>query len=947
MTNLSLENEKWEIQGAGLLDTREVFAQIVAKQINDGALCRSDGQTDWAPLKMRFGIIATDDGSKKYGILKSLGEGAYGNVYLAFDTNQRSPGKTGRLVAIKCPTESLLERYAQQAGRKADPNISPELNQEKARSWAKLKIGQFFSQETSLTARLAMCPNVVKIIDHDVTVPFMALEFCNGGSLTKRMALPYEFSHVSKWGFEISSALNAAHSLEPDRLVHRDLKPDNILVDNDVLKVSDFGTSQLAQDTHSLKSLRGGYTPLYGAPEAFDGKAYPATDIWSLGVIMYELICGKRPFEGGSIIQMAKTIGDMPHPPLNQRPGLNVPEEIYQWVDACLAKDPQDRPKAAECVALFSKITGISDTDYGKLQSQADSQKVASEAQKVQIETQAPTVSQNPLLVGEQLQLAQTQIDGSPEDSRQENQTNVSSVQLNESTVKSSFPIIAIVLLFVIVSMGAFAYFGSPGKSAEQKTSQNQTNKELEARKSKAASNDAALNDEDPKQLDPQRKASLALQNALVAQNDWESASSLWKFEGDRTKKRAASKSFKLGKTFQLQKLPDQASVEFAKCQSLYQNLSKELQRQVSMKLTNAKNAAESEQKKWELLLSKSQGSALKLPGEAGQGELAKSAGQSAEKQKDLYEAVSKYNDAATLYKTAIDLYSPAYSESLKNPVSWRKAKSLLRDRLKWNKTSKDLQTKAITAVARNLLPQYKWVETREYSCNGQSHRIATFMHLKSAMLMNLIPGGTYQMGSNSGNIDEKPVHEVTIPAMLIGRFEATQAEWLRISVKNPSTFKGDNKPVEKVSWNDVKAWLAKCGGKLRLPSESEWEYACRSGTTTEYFWGPSFNGDYCWYKENSGKNTNAVTAHANKCNAFGLVDMSGNVWEWCEDSWKDNYRNGPVDPYPFTGEGSDHVLRGGSWYYIASGSRSAYRGNNDAAFRDDDLGFRAARTLD
>ena len=155
----------------------------------------------------------------------------------------------------------------------------------------------------------------------------MALEFCNGGSLTDRMALPYDFSHVSKWGFQIASALNAAHSLEPDRLIHRDLKPDNILVSNDVLKVSDFGTSQMAQDTESLKSLRGGYTPLYGAPEAFDGKAYPATDVWSLGVIMYELICGKRPFEGGSIMQIAKTIMMKPHHPLDQRPGLRAPPE--------------------------------------------------------------------------------------------------------------------------------------------------------------------------------------------------------------------------------------------------------------------------------------------------------------------------------------------------------------------------------------------------------------------------------------------------------------------------------------------------------------------------------------------------------------------------------------------------------------------------------------------
>jgi formylglycine-generating enzyme required for sulfatase activity len=207
------------------------------------------------------------------------------------------------------------------------------------------------------------------------------------------------------------------------------------------------------------------------------------------------------------------------------------------------------------------------------------------------------------------------------------------------------------------------------------------------------------------------------------------------------------------------------------------------------------------------------------------------------------------------------------------------------------------------------------------------------------------VPGGCYQMGSYDGDNDERPVHEVCVDGFWMGKYEVTQVQWERVMGNNPSRFKkGNNYPVERVSWHDAKEFIRKLntgGFKFRLPTEAEWEYAARSGGKREMYSGGNDVNRVAWYVGNSGMTTHSVGTKA--ANGLGLYDMSGNVWEWCEDSYGD-YSSGsvtnPRGPY----QDGFRVLRGGSWGGFARNARSAFRFRRYPDFRYSSFGFRVSR---
>jgi formylglycine-generating enzyme required for sulfatase activity len=213
-----------------------------------------------------------------------------------------------------------------------------------------------------------------------------------------------------------------------------------------------------------------------------------------------------------------------------------------------------------------------------------------------------------------------------------------------------------------------------------------------------------------------------------------------------------------------------------------------------------------------------------------------------------------------------------------------------------------------------------------------------------------LIPPGSFMMGSTNGGDNEKPVHQVTISqAFYMGKYEVTQAQWQAVMGSNPSNFKDCAKcPVEQVSWDDTQKFIQRLNGMndgytYRLPTEAEWEYACRAGTTGDY---AGTLSEMAWYSENSGGQTHAVGGK--QPNAWGLADMHGNVWEWCQDWYHETYYGAPTDGSAWLsgGEQKYRVLRGSSWGNNALLSRSAYRNAFSPRFRHYYVGFRVAAVL-
>ncbi|MDR1169683.1 MAG: SUMF1/EgtB/PvdO family nonheme iron enzyme [Prevotellaceae bacterium] len=215
---------------------------------------------------------------------------------------------------------------------------------------------------------------------------------------------------------------------------------------------------------------------------------------------------------------------------------------------------------------------------------------------------------------------------------------------------------------------------------------------------------------------------------------------------------------------------------------------------------------------------------------------------------------------------------------------------------------------------------------------------------------MVFVQGGAFLMGCTSEQSDcwddEKPVHEVTLSSFFIGKYEVTQAQWKALMGTNPSNSKGDNLPVEKVSWNEVQIFIERLndatGKQYRLPTEAEWEYAARGGNKSKgyKYSGSNLVEDVAWMVTNSGDVTNPVGTKP--ANELGIYDMSGNVWEWCSD-WKGIYPASAQNNPAGVSSSSSHVRRGGSWNNAANSCRVANRPGYSPGNSDGDLGFRLA----
>ncbi len=279
------------------------------------------------------------------------------------------------------------------------------------------------------------------------------------------------------------------------------------------------------------------------------------------------------------------------------------------------------------------------------------------------------------------------------------------------------------------------------------------------------------------------------------------------------------------------------------------------------------------------------------------------------------------------------DLRSPAILRSLE---AWDAAESAARRR-------------AAESVERRL-EGFALDRLQRFSGGGHEHEIAVFVHAATGLEFSLLPGGTFRMGSPADEVgraeDEGPQHTVTIARpFLMARTECTQVAWMLAGGDNHPAREGDDLPVEQVNWTEAADWCR--GAGLRLPSEAEWEYACRAGTQTR-FWSGDANPDLAqvgWYAGNSDMRTHPVGRKPP--NAFGLLDVHGNVYEWCEDRWHDSYEGAPIDGSAWVDWSIvTRVGRGGAYALPAEKARSAFRLRSHRGLGLAILGFRPAASV-
>ncbi|MGA7180000.1 MAG: formylglycine-generating enzyme family protein [Thiobacillaceae bacterium] len=247
------------------------------------------------------------------------------------------------------------------------------------------------------------------------------------------------------------------------------------------------------------------------------------------------------------------------------------------------------------------------------------------------------------------------------------------------------------------------------------------------------------------------------------------------------------------------------------------------------------------------------------------------------------------------------------------------------------------------------LLISVLWLAANPASKARAEHSAGTvFKEPTTGMEFVWLPGGCFQMGGDV-NPSEKPIHKVCIRGFWLGRHEVTQKEYAQVTESNPSYFKGDDRPVEQVNWDEANAFavqLGKRNGRLmRLPSEAEWEYACRAGGQHDIYCGQGPVSDLGWFGSNSSTRTHPVGQKLP--NAWGAADMTGNVWEWVQDCWHSDYAGAPADGSAWAENGNcrQRVFRGGGWFDSLPFLRAAYRNKYEATSRLSYLGFRLVMT--
>ena len=767
--------------------------------------------------------------------------------------------------------------------------------------------GERFLKEARTVARLHH-PHILAV--HDVGVDghhyYLAMEYVPGGDLKQRIrqgALPPKDAlQIAK---QMAQALGYSHA---EGFVHRDVKPENILFRKDGTAVlSDFGIAKaVGSGTKKTGTGMSIGTPHYMSPEQAQGKSDldGRSDLYSLGVVVYEMLSGTVPFDADNTIGIAMQHVSAPVPQLPKPVA-----KLQPLLDQLLAKDPARRyANAAELVtAIDQALAGqlpaaakAAHTQVIKLAAAPAEPKKGS-ALKWAIGGALLAV----LLVGGvllstggtkprvaiggsggSLPAVQAQIPLDPPLPKGETQMPLTSLAKGDAILQiTSDPVGASVKLDG-VELGT-----TPLTRSDLPAGPHELRLQL------------AYHQEHQETI--QLGSAEVLKQQIALQRGQGKLTVLTNPSGAGVSLDGKQQKEKTPLT--LSDIPAGPHSVKVHLDTYYdQDESVEVQHQQTSKLDLTFKGGH---------LVKYQGEWLEPEDVATR--KAEAARIQAEKERQAEAAKrARFENLVSAGRQAIGQRKPG------------PALSKLQDALRLYPSDSN---------AKNLL--------------AQAEALKEYTDPVTGMEFVLVEGGCYQMGSNSGESDEKPVHEVCVDDFYIGKYEVTQDQYQKITGNNPSRFNGSDRPVEQVSWDDAQSYIQQLNRRgvihhardsriapYRLPTEAEWGYAARSGGKNETYAGGNNVDAVAWYASNSGNQTHPVGQK--QANGLGLYDMSGNVWEWCQDwygSYEGRSQRNPQGP----SSGSYRVLRGGSWSNIAGHARAAIRNRYTPGIRDGYLGFR------
>jgi len=767
----------------------------------------------------------------RYEIIKKLGAGGMATVYLAREI------ALNRDVAIKVLPKAFL----------SDADFVAR-----------------FKSEAQIAANLEH-PHIVRIyqISEEQELVYFVMSFVPGGSVTDRInkqgTIPID--DIVKWGIDVCSALAYGHE---HGVIHRDLKPDNLMLDkNDRIVVMDYGIARAGQGTGLTQAGSVIGTPQYMSPEQARGLELDArSDIYSMGIVLYQMATGDLPFQADDAASlMYMHVHETPEPP--DAKNADVPDWLKNIILKCLSKNPVDR------FASFEELKAALSERY------------------------SPKLTVTPLA---------------------ERDRKRRRIVMAATT--------AVVVAIIVSSVFIFRQYSEQKRLAEQERIESQERaRQQQEMESTAMNDDSAF--QSAQMTDTKQSYSIYLENYPDGRHIKEAEERIAAIEKEETVQREALAIKSQESEAERQKRLEEEAAAKRKAEA------EERIRQDDSAYQFAEMANTSQA--YTIYLGKYPNG---RHAEEASDKLAALDAEAAAKIKAEAEEAAKGDDQAFLLASNENT-KQAYSTYLINYVNGLHSEE-----------------------ARNRIAA---IENKEKE--AENVRVAL-----SALSLRMvkIPGGSFLMGSENGAGDEKPVNTVTLSGFEMSSTEITQAQYESIIGDNPSHFKLDNnRSVERVSWKDAITFCNKLSEKVglepcynlntgecdfsksgfRLPTEAEWEYACRSGSGLEYSLGDGESAlDRAgWYARNSVENTHPVGQKTQ--NTWGLYDTHGNVWEWCND-WYDknayntNGNNNPTGPK----SGSDKVLRGGSWIDGPKDCRSAKRRSYDPNDDYSDIGFRIVR---